>query len=739
MALISDVRIRAKAKFTSTVTDAEFEIHIIDDEYDNTTDGDPLELTLDRDGFTLEQGEGDQLKHIMGGSFSMGIMVENSSVETLASDVMELQEDRFGVRLYEDEDLMWFGMVYQDGVNVDLQHQPYVFRVTAFDGLGKLKEISSGAPWATGDDPRNFSSVLVKMLREVDPLDLSNGTDFLVSAVDLRSDGHGAYNTQFDTLAETTVNNYNPLFYKVWDGKGVEFDGRNWYDIVTRIMFAFNSQIRLINGSYEVVPFTKMLVSTSTQVREFDRDYYETDSSTSNPRTFTGVSYSTRIFNTGFTNDKLQGLTVGFEQAADRVTLKEDFGQEILNEPLSLPNNAASGTFTTSDSGNITLSVVPGVFPAENQLSTTKECWLELRLYVTTVYNSQTYYWGPYRDTSSGHNFGRVDNLNNAWDTTERWNTVAATNFFDTLKSGSGGHVYPDFSTFGPFGQLTADELVIASVNALSPNREDLHVLINTTNGLRGGNGLGVFGVKHPSGSQGSITVQVQLVALDKNPNTITSDVDTDTITLTSSQIQAAGLRNLTQGATVYAIDDPLVDTFTHSLGTGQNGLSVLVKDIGSLHINDAIGGVPTEARAWDGTDWDNETSNWTDGTGTADTPLVTYLLRKHAQIYQKPVKRPDMTFISDVNLYGRTITGAGFPLGSAGEVQYIVLNSRFMARDNIMEQTWLEYDSNEVTGVPVTELPNRPNVSPYNLNNGASDSPGARDSEDPGLLPEVE
>ena len=222
MALISDVRIRAKAKFTSTVTGAEFEIHIIDDEYDNTTDGDPLELTLDRDGFTLEQGEGDQLKHIMGGSFSMGIMVENSSVETLASDVMELQEDRFGVRLYEDEDLMWFGMVYQDGVNVDLQHQPYVFRVTAFDGLGKLKEISSGAPWATGDDPRNFSSVLVKMLREVDPLDLSNGTDFLVSAVDLRSDGHGAYNTQFDTLAETTINNYNPLFYKVWDGKGVE-------------------------------------------------------------------------------------------------------------------------------------------------------------------------------------------------------------------------------------------------------------------------------------------------------------------------------------------------------------------------------------------------------------------------------------------------------------------------------------------------------------------------------------
>ena len=41
MALISDTRIRAKAKFTSTVTDAVFEIHIIDDEYDNTTDGDP--------------------------------------------------------------------------------------------------------------------------------------------------------------------------------------------------------------------------------------------------------------------------------------------------------------------------------------------------------------------------------------------------------------------------------------------------------------------------------------------------------------------------------------------------------------------------------------------------------------------------------------------------------------------------------------------------------------------------
>lgn len=736
MALISDTRVRAKAKFTSTLTGAVYEIHLIDSEHNNTVTP-AKELELDKDGFTLEHGDGDQLKNIMGSSFSMGIMVSDSDAEDLASDIMELQEDRFGVRLYEDEDLMWFGTVYQDGVNIDLQHQPYVFRVTAFDGLGKFKEIASGTPWELDENPVNLASVLVKMLREADPLNLSNETDFLVSAVDLRSDGHGSYNTQFDTLAESTCNSFVPLFYKQFDSFEMPFEGRQWYEVLRRIMFAVNGQIRLMNGSFEVVPFHKMFVATSTQVREFDRDYFELDTNTGNPRTFTGVSYSTRIFGSGFTNTKLQGMTVGFEQAADRVVIHEELGSAVLNREATLANNAATASFVTSETGHINLQFNMGVFPAENNYSvlgvaTDKECWMELRAYITTIYNSQTYYWGPFRETSAGSDFGEIIDHINAWDTTERWVTMGSTNYFLTLKTTPPGHAppYPDFSTYGTFGDLNADELAILSWTTGFPQRGELQ-----TNG--NGNPWGVFNIRHLSGAKATISVQLKLVALEKNDNTITSDVDTDTVTLTQSQLQAAGLGNQVQGASVEAYRGARSTSFVHAMDTGQSGLSVLIKDLGGLSINDKRGNAPTEWRAWDGTDWDNQTSNWTDGTGTPDTPLITYLLRKYAQIYQKPVKRPDMSFVSDVNLFGRVVTSAGFPLGSSGEVLYLVLKSKFTGRDNVMDQTWLEYDSNEITNTPVVDYPHNrafpePSEPPYV-------APGGRDPEDPGLLPEVE
>ena len=97
MALISDVRIRAKVKFDSTVLEDTYELHLIDADYDNTTDGDPLELEADRDGFTLEWRGSDEIQTVLGSKCSFGFMVTDSDTETLASDLLSLQEDRFGL------------------------------------------------------------------------------------------------------------------------------------------------------------------------------------------------------------------------------------------------------------------------------------------------------------------------------------------------------------------------------------------------------------------------------------------------------------------------------------------------------------------------------------------------------------------------------------------------------------------------------------------------------------------
>ena len=134
----------------------------------------------------------------------------------------------------------------------------------------------------------------------------------------------------------------------------------------------------------------------------------------------------------------------------------------------------------------------------------------------------------------------------------------------------------------------------------------------------------------HISGGKGNVTVQLKFVALEKNTNAIisSSNVDTD-FTLTDAQKIAGGFRNEKQGTTVRSAYNEQSDTFVHSIDTGQTGLSTLVKDVGNLYINDKRGNVPSEARVYDGTDWDNDTENWTDGTGTPDTPLITYLLQE--------------------------------------------------------------------------------------------------------------
>jgi hypothetical protein len=710
--------------FTSTVDDKFYIADVVITDVDSI----PLELKLDRDGFTLEHGHGDDMKHVLGSSFSMGVMITGEDTETLAEDMMSLQEDRFGVRVYENEELKWFGTVYQDGVQVDLQHQPYIFRVTAYDGLAKMKEIASGSPWLNSETPRNFASMLVKMLKYVDSLDLSNGTQFMRSAVDLRSDEHRAYNTQFDTLAECSVGNYDAIFYKAWDGRGQIFEGRKWYDILERVMFAFHSQIRLTDGCYEIVPFTKMYSTSSSQVREFDRDYFELDTNTGDPRTFTGVAYSTKTYGSGWTNDKLQGMSVGFEQAAERIVIKEELGKAIPNRDVDLDNNAATANFVTSDSGFIDISFDTGVFPLENQLATDKECWVELRAYITTVYNSQTYYWGPYRETTAGSNFGEVISWPRAWSTTERWETVGRANYFDTLKFGASP--YPDFSTAGAWGALTANELRVVR-QAFSSQKDIL--------GSYGNNGPLIPNIYHPSGSKGTITVQLKLVALEKSDNTITSDVDTDTITLTQAQLVSFGLGNYKQGATVRTFTNIMSKVFTHSIDTGQIGLSTLVKEIGDLHFTDnRANHPPSEIHAYNGTDFaDNWTEYWTDGTGTPDTPLMTYLLRQYAQIYQKPVKRPDVAFVDSMNVQGRVISvGTGFPLSAVGDLtQYIPVQSKFIARDNVLEQTWLEYDGQAVTNDPIVDLPSGLEERTF-PDAGESWVDDDRDDNDDGILP---
>ena len=110
---------------------------------------------------------------------------------------------------------------------------------------------------------------------------------------------------------------------------------------------------------------------------------------------------------------------------------------------------------------------------------------------------------------------------------------------------------------------------------------------------------------QHPSGGQGSITVKVEHLALNKSDNTENTDVDTETA-LTAAELTAAGISTAEQGTRVEIMSTVGVNNLLHSISTGQDKSTISVLDLGDIFLTDQRGNVPSLtllSNVWDGTD----------------------------------------------------------------------------------------------------------------------------------------
>lgn len=708
MALIADTRVRAKAKFTSTHTSDTYEIHVIDSSFDNSVDPE-IELKLDRDGFVLDYGGTDDIQYIMGSELSMGFLVSNSDEEDLASDILSLQEDRFGLRVYKNENLYWHGMIYQDGVQIDVQHKPYVCRLTAMCGLGRLKQIAKGFPNEDTENAGNLATIVIDILKETDPLQLGDPEVFMRSMVDFRSSSHDSYTIQYDTLVET-FSLPDPIFYKSV-GNEVTFSTRSYFDGLERILKPFFSRILMQDGAFNIIPIQKYKQTGSIQCREFSRSYQLLVGA--DPTVGTAIDYTTRTLVEVFTNeDNLKGLSMGYEEACDQIVTTEKFDKEVNNaQNIHLEFNSDSHTFTTGDNGYLEFVLNCGNYRFENTGASDLEVWAELKLVISTVYSGQTWYWGPQRDMTPGTAYGQPISSFYGWSTTQRWITLSQTNYFETLKTGTSPYPYHTYSR----GDIDAGELDIIQ-STTGPSGREIYAI----NWLAGGLGSNVVHVIHPSGGSGSVTLKVQHVALNKSDNLVNSDIDTDS-PITQAEFNAAGITNGFQGTKVNSNVVAATSNLLHLIETGESGRSVKIKDIGDFMLADQRNNnVPTQMKAWDGTNWDSKTTDWAEAGDTPDGPLVQLVLREWATIFQKPVKRPDMAYVSDMDVLGQVVpAGKPFPIGTlSSSNNYMPVRSKFLARDGVREETWIELDTNEVSNSISTT---NSNVEPFIVEDGTN------------------
>jgi hypothetical protein len=194
------------------------------------------EFKVDGSGFQLTyDGETDDIiSPIVSSKLTFGCYSENATFETFINTLKTFQENRFRVAVYRSETpagrnvddglvfdpllvesgdtqyrLWWAGWITQDLVQVEDVSQPYIFQITATDGLGKLANIDYNV--ANDIDQgglrlTRITQLVINALKLAGLYDLwESDATFLESSADWWETTQHTYSTSTDPLYLTAV------------------------------------------------------------------------------------------------------------------------------------------------------------------------------------------------------------------------------------------------------------------------------------------------------------------------------------------------------------------------------------------------------------------------------------------------------------------------------------------------------------------------------------------------------
>jgi hypothetical protein len=236
------------------------------------------EFNVDSRGFELTyEGETDDIvSPIVGSKLTFGAYAANGTFETFIDTLKLFQENRFRVVVYRSETisgrnvdnglvlqplltnddeteyrLFWVGWLTQDLVNVEDASAPYIYEITATDGIGRLA---------------NFDYDAANVVNETNGFKVSRITDVLNECFDKigTTDLWGASDVYFETSAdwwETNAQTYStandPLSAQGFDVRYFrekDDDGNDVYsstlEILRQIATLYNARIFMQRGRF---------------------------------------------------------------------------------------------------------------------------------------------------------------------------------------------------------------------------------------------------------------------------------------------------------------------------------------------------------------------------------------------------------------------------------------------------------------------------------------------------------
>lgn len=260
-----------------TLRSPEFRVYIDDSAYG----GAAIEVDAASDGFTLDY-DGDTsnlLDPIKGSKLTFTVAVSDdtlSDIESFATDLITAPEGQFTMRVDANtgaplaaDYLFWCGYILPDLSGFEDLVPPYGFKITATDGMGRLKGIEYKDDSGSPSVPYGNLSTLTHILNILNEDGLSalyfGGSDvFLRTSVNWVDDTIGAPTAAKCPLAYSRIN--GEIFSKEITTTNVEeFEYKSCYDVLKIILENWQSRIMFSEGCYRI-----------TQVAEISQDtFYE--------------------------------------------------------------------------------------------------------------------------------------------------------------------------------------------------------------------------------------------------------------------------------------------------------------------------------------------------------------------------------------------------------------------------------------------------------------------------------
>ena len=266
--------LRLYSEFHSS-TDKLFKVEIHDEDFT----GEAEAFTVASDGFTLNyNGETDDIvSPIIGSNCTISAYNNSSAFDTFINALKNYQEQRFTVRIYGEADtiqdglvfdfyetelppdnglrLYWCGIVMQDLVTVEDTHKPYIFQITAVDGIGHLANLDY--TWATYDTIESF----LERATDAIGLDSLYADDDLLYATCLNTwDTNITYDANTDVA--TLIRYHAPILHTRESDGTVVYP--KYLEVLQELCIAFGARFYQREGVYYFEQYIERTETTRT-------------------------------------------------------------------------------------------------------------------------------------------------------------------------------------------------------------------------------------------------------------------------------------------------------------------------------------------------------------------------------------------------------------------------------------------------------------------------------------------